>query len=98
MDIGHVEGRFALLVALAPCIIGYGLVAKRIEKEMPDEAARTDGPCSYWLQYYLSDAYQQIVRDFRRVIEDLAPEQSPSQVEHLVRVFARSCEVRIFAD
>src|SRR5262249_46761416 len=49
-----------LHTALAPCVIGYGVVGQALERD-PD-AARAGNPYSEWIAMYAGAEYQAIVR------------------------------------
>ncbi len=49
-----------LLVALAPCVIGYGEIGARLMAEQ--SASLSDNPYREWIETYGGDEYQEIVR------------------------------------
>lgn len=60
LDIGQSQDWFALQVALAPCLIGYGAIAKRLHA---DPKTRRDGNLYWkWIENYVDDDYAEAVR------------------------------------
>ena len=57
MDAGHAGDFLDLLVALAPCVMGYGEIGLRLR------ARGTGGPYAEWIETYGGDAYQALCRD-----------------------------------
>ncbi|KAK2759426.1 hypothetical protein FQN54_002904 [Arachnomyces sp. PD_36] len=60
LDVGQSEDWLALQVALAPCLIGYGAIAKRLHN---DESSVQDGNRYWkWIENYVADDYSEAVR------------------------------------
>lgn len=60
LDIGQSEDWLALQVALAPCLLGYGAVAKMLSAHA---ATKREGNTYWpWIENYCADDYVQAVR------------------------------------
>ena len=60
LDIGLSQDWFALQVALAPCLIGYGHIAKRL---YADPNTKRQGNIYWkWIENYVADDYSEAVR------------------------------------
>lgn len=60
LDVGQSEDWLALQMALAPCLIGYGAIAKRLHTE--EETQRNDNQYWKWIENYVADDYSEAVR------------------------------------
>jgi thiaminase len=61
LDIGQSEDWLALQVALAPCLIGYGAIAKRLYHD-EKTTMRTGNPYWKWIENYVAEDYADAVR------------------------------------
>ncbi len=60
LDVGQSEDWFALQIALAPCTIGYGVVAKHL---YDDPQSRKEGNHYWsWIQNYVAEDYMTAVK------------------------------------
>jgi len=60
LDIGQSQDWLALQMALAPCLIGYGVTAKRLHGE---KTSKRDGNRYWkWVENYVAEDYQEAVR------------------------------------
>ena len=67
---GNAGDLLDLHVALAPCVVGYGEIGRRLAA---DPATKMDGnPYAEWITMYAGDAYQQVVTQARAHLDDLA--------------------------
>lgn len=56
LDIAHSESWFALQMAFAPCLLGYGIIARRLWDD--PETVREQGNRYWkWIQNYVADDY-----------------------------------------
>ncbi|MCB1883956.1 MAG: thiaminase II [Geminicoccaceae bacterium] len=86
-----------LLVALAPCVVGYGEIAARIEA---DPTLRLDGnPYREWIETYAAPDYVAVVRAAEAQLDRAAarrlgptPQASPRWAD-LVRTFTDACRL-----
>jgi thiaminase len=61
LDIGQSEDWLALQVALLPCLIGYGMIAKRLHD---DPSTVREGNIYWkWIETYVADDYAEAVRN-----------------------------------
>ena len=60
LDIGQSDDWLALQVALAPCLIGYGAIARRLYTEK--STARDGNRYWKWIENYVADDYTEAVR------------------------------------
>ena len=60
LDVGQSEDWISLQVALAPCLLGYGAIAKQLHG---NPATKTDGNTYWpWILNYVADDYVQAVK------------------------------------
>jgi thiaminase len=60
LDIGQSEDWLALQMSMAPCLIGYGDIAKRLHS---DPKTKRDGNIYWkWIENYVADDYTEAVR------------------------------------
>ena len=99
----------ALQIALSPCLIGYGEIAKRL---YADPKTKREGNIYWkWIENYVADDYQEAVRvgscelsihcylvsnnsHKKALLERNAVLQSPSRIEELVKIFIHATKVR----
>ena len=62
LDVGHSQDLLALQVALAPCTLGYGAVAKMLVNHPDTKKAHADNIYWAWIQNYVADDYVEAVR------------------------------------
>lgn len=88
LDIGQREDFFALQVALLPCLLGYGVIARRL---YDDPSTKREGNRYWkWIQTYVADDYVEAVRVGRELVEKEARRVSVSRIEELVEIFIRA--------
>jgi len=59
-DVGHTEDWFALQIAFAPCLIGYGVIARRLY-DSPDTLKGSENRYWQWIENYVADDYAMAV-------------------------------------
>lgn len=60
LDIGQSEDWLALQVAMAPCLLGYGAIAKHLHE---DPRSKREGNIYWtWIQNYVADDYTAAVK------------------------------------
>lgn len=60
LDVGHTEDWFALHIAMAPCLIGYGVIAQRLYH---NPLTKREGNIYWnWIENYVADDYVEAVR------------------------------------
>ena len=60
LDIGQSEDWLALQCAMFPCLLGYGVIAKRLISD--PETVRDGNPYTKWIENYVAEDYQEAVR------------------------------------
>lgn len=93
LDIGMSQDYLALQMALAPCLLGYGLAASMLEAEF--HATKDGNEYWKWIENYVAEDYQEAVRKGSELIEKHIWQQSPARVEELVKIFVRATEMEV---
>ncbi|ROV90322.1 hypothetical protein VSDG_08151 [Cytospora chrysosperma] len=93
LDIGQSEDWLGLQVALAPCLLGYGAVAKMLHGD--SETVRDGNRYWNWIENYVADDYVQAVGTGSELLERHAVLQSPSRIEELVKIFIHATKMEI---
>jgi thiaminase/transcriptional activator TenA len=70
LDCGAAGDLLDLHIALAPCVIGYAEIGRRLAPN--GAAALGDHPYREWIGEYAGDAYQQVAANARAHLDDLA--------------------------
>ncbi|TVY34379.1 putative hydroxymethylpyrimidine/phosphomethylpyrimidine kinase [Lachnellula subtilissima] len=86
LDIGQAEDWLALQVSMAPCLIGYGEIAKRLHA---DPKTKREGNIYWkWIENYVADDYSEAVQiGSEALLERHIVLQSPSRIEELAKIF-----------
>ncbi|KAG6118681.1 hypothetical protein E4U13_008369 [Claviceps humidiphila] len=94
LEVGQSEDWLALQMALAPCLLGYGAVAKMLHTH---ESTRRGAENVYWpwIQNYVADDYVQAVRLGSELLEKHMQLQSPTRIEELVKIFIHATKMEI---
>ncbi|KAI1393859.1 Phosphomethylpyrimidine kinase-domain-containing protein [Hypoxylon trugodes] len=93
LDIGQSEDWLGLQVALAPCLLGYGALARQLHA---DPRTKTEGNTYWkWILNYVADDYVQAVQTGSALIEKNALLQSPSRIEEFVKIFIHATKMEI---
>ena len=70
LDRGHAGDSLDLAVALAPCVVGYGEIGRRLDS---DPATRRDGnPYASWIAMYAGAEYQEVAQGAVAQLDRLA--------------------------
>ncbi|KAL9070143.1 MAG: hypothetical protein Q9161_005095 [Pseudevernia consocians] len=67
LDIAHSESWFALQIAFAPCLLGYGIIAKRLWDD-PETVREQGNPYWKWIENYVGEDYRAAVETGKGVI------------------------------
>jgi len=59
LDVGQSEDWFALQIVMAPCLIGYGIIARRLFDD--PKTKRKDNVYWKWIENYVADDYVEAV-------------------------------------
>ncbi|KAI9719829.1 MAG: hypothetical protein M1812_003318 [Candelaria pacifica] len=91
LDVGNSEGWLALQVSFAPCLIGYGAIARRLY----DSPKTVRGGNKYWkwIENYVAQDYVEAVRTGSELLEMHAVKQSPSRIEELIHIFIQATQL-----
>ncbi|KAF6227586.1 hypothetical protein HO173_012115 [Letharia columbiana] len=92
LDIAHSESWFALQMAFAPCLLGYGIIARRLWDD-PETVKEQGNRYWKWIQNYVADDYRAAVEAGEAILEQHASLQSPSQIESLVKIFIHATKM-----
>lgn len=91
LDIGQSQDWLALQVALLPCLIGYGMIAKRL---FDDPSTLREGSQYWkWVESYVADEYVDAMKRGSDLIEEHAGRQSTSRIDELARIFIHATNV-----
>lgn len=91
LDIGQSQDWLALQVALLPCLIGYGIIAKRL---FDDPSTLREGSQYWkWVESYVGDEYVGAMKRGEDLIEEHAGRQSTSRIDELARIFIHATNV-----
>ncbi|KAK7737846.1 trifunctional hydroxymethylpyrimidine kinase/phosphomethylpyrimidine kinase/thiaminase [Cytospora paraplurivora] len=93
LDIGQSEDWLGLQVALAPCLLGYGAVAKMLHGH--PETAKEDNHYWKWIENYVADDYVQAMKTGSDLLERHAFLQSPARIEELVQILINATKLEI---
>ncbi|KAH1493987.1 hypothetical protein LV164_003071 [Aspergillus fumigatus] len=93
LDVGQSEDWLALQMALAPCLIGYGAIAKRLYTGK--ETLREGNRYWRWIENYVAEDYTEAVRLGSELLETHIRQVSPSRMEELIKIFIRATELEI---
>lgn len=77
------------LVAIAPCVIGYGVLASEINKLQISD----DNPYKKWIDIYASIEYQDEVEQYIELLNQYNPEDK--ELEKLNKIFNTVCNLEI---
>ncbi|KAF7875136.1 hypothetical protein EAF04_002308 [Stromatinia cepivora] len=91
LDIGQSEDWLALQISMAPCLIGYGEIAKRLHA---DPKTKREGNTYWkWIENYVADDYTEAVKVGSALLEKHAVLQSPNRIEELVKIFIHATKM-----
>lgn len=91
LDIGQSQDWLALQVALLPCLIGYGMIAKRL---FDDPSTLREGSQYWkWVESYVGEEYVDAMKRGSDLIEEHAGRQSTSRIDELARIFVHATNV-----
>ncbi|RBQ74018.1 hypothetical protein VDGD_21397 [Verticillium dahliae] len=94
LDVGMSGDWIGLQVALAPCLLGYGAVAKQLHGDAA--SVRGEGNVYWkWIENYVAEDYQQALRTGSELLERHAARQSPEGIERLAKIFIHGTKMEI---
>ncbi|KAF2729047.1 hypothetical protein EJ04DRAFT_503080 [Polyplosphaeria fusca] len=88
LDIGQSEDWLALQVALLPCLIGYGFIARRLYDDA--RTVRHGNKYWKWIETYVADDYVQAMANSSDLIEKHAVRQSVARIDELTKIFVHA--------
>ncbi|KAH7552562.1 hypothetical protein BM1_08513 [Bipolaris maydis] len=91
LDIGMSQDFLALQIALLPCLLGYGIIAKRLYED--PNTVRTGSRYWKWIEQYVADEYRGAMARGSELVEKHAAGLSPSRVEELAKVFVHATKM-----
>ena len=80
-----------LYAAIAPCLMGYGEIGKRIK----DNGFITDNPYQPWIDVFSSDEFQAITAQNEAQINTLLADASPAQADKFQRLFNTAARMEV---
>lgn len=91
LDIGQSQDWLALQIALLPCLIGYGIIARRLYDD--PQTVREGSKYWEWIKQYVGQEYVNAMMRGSDLIEEHAGKQSVSRVEELAQIFVHATNV-----
>ncbi|KAF1836920.1 heme oxygenase-like protein [Decorospora gaudefroyi] len=88
LDIGMSQDYLALQIALLPCLIGYGIIAKRLYED--PNTVRVGSRYWKWIEQYVAEEYREAMMRGSDLIEKWAVGLSRSRVEELAGIFVHA--------
>jgi len=94
LDRGLAGDILDLHVALAPCIIGYAVIGKKLAS---DPATKLENnPYKDWIEMYAAEEYQDVGRTAVRNLDELAASRmGPGRLQSLVKTFRQAVSLEI---
>lgn len=93
LDIGQSQDWLALQVALLPCLIGYGIIAKRLFED--PKTLREGSKYWKWVESYVAEEYVEAMARGSDLIEKHVVKQSASRIDELARIFIHATNVSL---
>ncbi|KAK3301655.1 Ribokinase-like protein [Chaetomium strumarium] len=91
LDIGQSQDWLGLQVAMAPCLLGYGAIARQLHA---DPRSKREGNLYWtWIENYVADDYTTAVKTGSELLERHAVLQSVPRIEELVKIFIHATKV-----
>lgn len=89
LDQGMAGDVLDLMVALSPCVIGYGDIGAALQHS--DETLKSGNPYLSWVDMYSGEEYQEVARSARAQLDALADARmTEARFPELSRIFARA--------
>jgi len=95
LDRGHAGDLLDLYAALAPCVVGYGVIGARLAAD--PATRRGDGnPYEAWIAAYSGEDYRAVVRNSVAQVERLAAARGgDSRFDGLARIFRQATDLEV---
>ncbi|ORY10411.1 Phosphomethylpyrimidine kinase-domain-containing protein [Clohesyomyces aquaticus] len=94
LDIGQSEDWLALQIALLPCLLGYGNIARRLYDD--SRTIREANKYWKWIETYVAEDYVEAMRNGSDLIEKHAVKQSVSRIDELAKIFIHATKRHAF--
>ncbi|WP_027967257.1 thiaminase II [Halomonas halocynthiae] len=94
LDTGNRGDLLDLHVALAPCLVGYGVIAQWQAKQ-PFTVRGATNPFEKWMQMYESDAFQSAMRDEITWLDARLADITPERFAQLTTTFCEATRLEI---
>ncbi|KAK4186626.1 putative hydroxymethylpyrimidine/phosphomethylpyrimidine kinase 2 [Podospora australis] len=93
LDIGNSEDWFALQVSMAPCLLGYGAIARHL---FSDPKSQKEGNVYWtWIKNYVEEDYLTAIKTGSELLERYAVLQSPARIDELAKIFIHATKMEI---
>ncbi|KAF2167706.1 hypothetical protein M409DRAFT_21859 [Zasmidium cellare ATCC 36951] len=93
LDIGQSEDWLALQISLLPCLLGYGMIARRLKELQRTNPPKTPNRYVTWINNYVAADYTEAVKKGCALVEKHAFKQSPTRIEELVKIFIHATKM-----
>lgn len=69
LDVGQSQDWLALQIALLPCLLGYGMIGRRLKDLQTTNPPKEPNAYLTWINNYVADDYTEAVRTGRGMME-----------------------------
>jgi thiaminase/transcriptional activator TenA len=91
LDTGMAGDSLDLLVALSPCVLGYGEIGRRLAADASNESASDGNPYASWIEMYAGDEYQAVCEATVAQLDRLgAARGADARFDNLAATFAQA--------
>ncbi|KAM0721554.1 hypothetical protein Q7P37_002479 [Cladosporium fusiforme] len=87
LDVGQSQDWLALQIALLPCLLGYGMIGRRLKDLQTTNPPMQPNAYLTWINNYVAEDYTEAVKTGCALIEKHATHQSPRRINELVKIF-----------
>jgi len=95
LDRGHAGDLLDLYAALAPCVIGYGVIGERLAAD-PATRRGAGNPYDAWIAVYAGDDYRDVVRASIAQVDRLAARRGgDARFDDLARCFRQATDLEV---
>lgn len=94
LDRGMSGDVFDLLIALSPCVVGYGEIGARLKNSA--DTVIDGNPYMSWIDMYASEEYQEVVDNTRKHLDELADRHLTDQKKtHISKTFRDATRLEV---
>lgn len=90
LDVGQSEDWLALEIAMLPCLIGYGRIARRLYN---DPKTSRDSRYWAWIESYVGEEYAAAMTLGEDLVEKAAAKQSVYRIDELAKIFIHATKM-----